>query len=52
MNFYKCTDCWRVYSEEVTGTGYFDGCKCGNIRFKQKRYGRWIKIKAWLSTWL
>jgi len=52
MNYYKCADCWRVYSEKVANSGYFEGCKCQCKRFKQKRETKKIKFIAWVSSWL
>lgn len=50
--FYKCADCWRLYSELVVNSGHFTGCKCQCIRFRSKRETNWIKVKAWLSKWI
>lgn len=52
MQFFKCVDCWRIYSELVTGSGFFQGCKCDSIRFKLKRSSLVVRVKAWLAKFL
>jgi DNA-directed RNA polymerase subunit RPC12/RpoP len=52
VEFYKCTDCWRVYSEADISTGLFAGCKCQNVRFNGRRSTRWNRFKHWLGRFL
>lgn len=52
MRYFKCTDCWRIYPIDLVNGGEFDGCKCVNIRFKEKADIFRTRVIAWLSKYL
>ncbi len=34
MSYFKCRDCWRVYTQDQLLNGPYDSCKCGSRAFR------------------
>ncbi len=50
--YFKCADCWRVFSFEQVSTGYFAGCKCGSIKFYGRKQTLFNRLKNLLGRLL
>ena len=57
MNYFKCKDCWRIYTQQQIMEDSFGSCPCGSVRFKGRMTASFIRrfctdwkytIKSWI----